>query len=216
MNLENLSYFATVLGVGIVLIGTMIFYFGRIVLKSRKELTKDITSEVLAGILFLVDTIIIPFVIVYAVYFIIINNSSVNLWFVVLGAFFIVIQEILILRPYEKILNAPGGKTKRWANYLSSFYLIAIAIFFVLAKNWLFLSITLLMDFLIYTYMASRDHFRNEDNSRDGKLLKVKLNSQKRQLKLKIVRLGDDFIDFEDSSGNKITMNKSDILSVRD
>ncbi len=178
MNLIDLSNLATIIGILITLFGILILYFGRIILKSRKEITKDTTSEILLGSLFLIDCLVIPAVIVYVLYIVvwdyliplIFNNqgtSLLNLLYVVVGGSLIMVQYFLIGKYYERRLNSQQ-RTDRYVNYLSSIFIIVITIFFIFEKDWFYLISSFVLDFLIYTYMASRDHFREDNNHRDG------------------------------------------------
>lgn len=99
-------------------------------------------------------------------------------------------------------------------NYATSIFVIIIAIIFIIEKNWFYLSASLILDFLIYTFMASRDHFRNDENNNDNKWLNILLRDKKKPLKAKIKRLGNEFIDIINEINEEITINKSDIISI--
>jgi predicted small integral membrane protein len=211
----------TIFGVLITFFGVLIFYFGRVILKSRKEITKDITSEILGGILFLIDSLIIPGLIIYVfiIYvlpFILYNQriEQFDLIFIFIGGIIIFVQ-YKISEYYLGILKIQGSKTDRKINYLTSLLIIFSGLVFLLVKNWFYLILSLLLDFLIYTYMAGRDPFRNKDNNRDGQKLEIELLKGTKFFG-EISRLGEDFIDFK-IIGEKYekSINKSQILSIK-
>lgn len=224
MNLSDLANIFTLIGVIAALSGTLIFYFGRIILKSRKEITKDITSEILSGLLFVIDCLIIPGIIVYASFF------TLNRWIIpfihhqqgislveFMLLFFktgLIAGQYIIDKHYEKKLGSPK-KTKRFENYLSSIFIITITTIFIVTKDWFYLATSLALDVLIYTSIATRDHFRDEKNNRDNKWLLIQIKNKKQPIKAQIKRLGDEFMDIITEKQEEISLNKSEISFVK-
>jgi hypothetical protein len=219
MNLE----FNGLIGIGLFLtfLGALVVYFGKIILKSRKEITKDSLSETINAIIFMAQSIFLPILTIYVLYQIVVQlilpllrgTFSYNpiIWFF-LGTILVLVQGKIFNYYFEKI-KTPTSRTNSTINFFIGIFIFSITFLFLIRKDWFFLGISLLFDFLIFTFMASRDPNRDDSNNLDGKLLKfIFLNNEKGEYKIK--RLGDDFFDLEDKKGNLISINKSQIFSV--
>lgn len=228
MNLESFNVALTAISVLITVFGILILYFGRIMLKSRKEMTKDLTSQTINGTLFLADYIIIPGLTVYIILSItfkyiiplILYNQGINcleICKIAFGALLIFIQYKIFIY-YNNTISSKTNKTKRWEktkNWIFSTYIIIIALIFIKIENWFYLVSSLILGFLIYTYMAAIDHFRNQENDNTGKSLKIKIEEagKVKTIEAEIKRLGNDFIDVI-INNKEITINKNNIISI--
>jgi hypothetical protein len=219
----NLANIATSIGLLITLFGILIIYFGKGILKSRRELTKDTTSEVLNGILFLIQCIIIPGIIIYLIYWagtkyliplIFLGEGISCVEFVKLlgGSIIIAIQYGIFW--YYKDLKEKKAKTG--VVYITSIFNLLAMGWFIYSRNWYYLSASIIFIFLILTFMMIKDPFRNEENDNSNKILNITYDQagKKKEIKGKLIRLGDDFYDFE-ISGKKVTLNKSHIISIK-
>ena len=224
MILQNLSNIATISGVLIILVGVFIIYFGRVILKSKKEMTKDWVSEVLSGSLFLF-WILIAGVIVFIlprIIFEAINSGnllktiSVYLVYTILFSF----QFLIFIYLYKRLNDETKFKFPKNIDkevILLSVITMIITYFFFKVQNYFFLIISIILTLLILTYLSAI-YGKERKESNYNKFLKfVFINENKKPIIAKIKRLGDEFIDIipEDEKKDEISINKSQIFSIK-
>ncbi len=218
-----------IIGISLTFFGVAITYFGNLILKSRKEIIKDSSSRIINGTLFVSYAILIPVVAIYFIYYVYEKILKVFLQtnkFPLTQAIWILVATVLIVIQFL-IFNYYQGRLKKveGISYLgtifSSAYLIAIAVLFFLKNDFYYFSVSILFDFLIFTFMASRDPMRNKDNSLEEEFLEITfVDKKEKSLIAKINGLGDEFIDVipkgkTDIDKNKIALNKSNIFSIK-
>lgn len=209
-------------GIVLTIAGILVLYFGRLIVKARRELSRDNLSEAMTGAFFVADLIIIPSLIIYAIYIIltqflvpkIMGNPFPYgaLFIFVMSSVFIIIQYYIFKHYRAKIDKSV--KTDRGMNIFVGVILVAFTLILYLFSSLYFFSICLVMNALILTFIACRDHYRDK-KILDGKLLEIKLSSESKPLRAKIFRMGDDFITFTTENKEEIIISKSDILSVK-
>jgi len=225
MSLENLSNIATIVGALGILLGALIVYFGKIILKAKKELTKDWVSEILLGCIFFA-LIIIAGVIVFIIPKLILEISSMEqktinilIRYLIFLAIFS-LQALIFKHLYKRVENTAKFKICKDINkeiVLFSALTIAITSLFFYIKNYLFAIPSIIFTYLIMTYLASIYGVESKE-SNHNRLIKIRLINKK-SIIAKIKRLGDEFIDIlpkgkDDEGKNRITLNKSQIFSI--
>ncbi|PIN90541.1 hypothetical protein COU57_03310 [Candidatus Pacearchaeota archaeon CG10_big_fil_rev_8_21_14_0_10_32_14] len=195
----------------ITLVGIAITYFGRIIIKARKDLCSDITAEILEGIIFLIYYFIFPTLIIYLLiyYFPLKINFYPALFIIIEGIF---IYFLTLQTNFEEI-NFNYKKVNFLIVTLSLFFNYTL---FINDENIVFLIISIIFTFLIITLSAAIYSKGEGQISKDIQgSNKIIILSNKEVLIGKIIKLGNDFISFFDSKKKKhIIINKSHILKL--
>ncbi len=208
----------------ITLMGIAIVYFGNLILKSRRELCKDKTSQILEGTIFLLNYLLIPILIIYNVT----NNleffrtiSWVILLFVQYG-FIILLRIQMSYR--QKIFN--------YLNWIMVVLSFLINYYFINQNNFINLIVSILLSFLILT-LTSVVYGSNIEKPNYNSLIKnlpykkiiiEKVNNKSKgekryfeEIEAQIIKLGDEFIEIHkkgESDNKTFLLNKSKINSI--
>ena len=201
----------------IALIGVAITYFGKTILKSRRELCKDWTSEVLEGIFFILWYFVIPILILTNI---IQNIDKIILFsFIFINYLLLGIQFLLFV-----VVNAELNKKNKIFFYMNILLILlsfSINYYFINHNNLINISVSLLLSFLIltlvsviYGFNTKKSDYNNLIKSLDYSLIELE-NGQK--IKGKIIKIGDEFIEIKKEGakdGKTILLNKSKINSI--
>jgi len=228
MDLSSWANIATVGGFLVIITGILLTYFGKIIQKSRREITNDKIAEILNATLFLFLILMAGTIVFLAPSEVskIFGSNSPSMQLTYLFYFLLFFIQFFLFLFYisKKFINIRMTLSKylnkEWEVIISSAITLFITYYLISTGSYLFSLSSVILSFLILTYLAS-SYGVSSGGGNYKKVLEVEfIDKNKKPLKAKIKRLGDEFIDFlpegeEDNEENKITINKSQIFSIK-
>ncbi len=232
--------FSSVVNISVIitLVGVAITFFGKNILKARKELCRDWTSEVLEGIMFIPNHVIIPFLLTYLTFFFILRHISSEIFssygnlFYLVGILLILLQFLLFKFQEKSMFNISNTN-----NCLIVFSSILINYcIFIIDIPLVFTLVSGIITFLTLTYASVIYGLNVTPANFEQLLTKLKFKSivlkDKERVICKIVKTGEDFVEIvkikniidynpeklkdENALLKSILINKSEIKSVED
>ena len=199
-------------GLIVTIVSFVIIYFGRIALKSKKELTKDSISEILEGVLFLGgQPLFIVSVILFSIFGIVIWNSFLEYdilkkVFLIISVTFFAIQPF-IFKYYAKRFYDKKFKIPKSLNELCISISIIAPSLLLINKIYFLILPSIVYSFFTLTYICSSFNMTR-------KKVLIELDSQKKTIEAYISRIGEEFIDIINKEGKEISLNKSKIIKI--
>jgi uncharacterized membrane protein len=201
--------FDNIINVGLIIsvIGFLIIYFGKVSLKSKKELTKDNISEILNGLIFISGQPLMSVSIIlfswygFTTWDVFIASTLTNKGLIISSLFFFFLQPIIV-RHYSEKLAKFQNISKSFNEILISISVISPVFLFFLKIYFLFVP-SLVFSFFALTFACIFFNLEKKD-------VKIKLVYLSKEIFAEVIRVGEEFIDIK--VGKKFsTINKSQI-----
>jgi len=200
----------------VTLIGVLITYFGKLIIRAKKEVCRDVTSEVLEGLFFIMYYLVFPISILYLII------KSINTLINIIPILIVLINTILIFIILWEIKEEKSNLLFTIINGV--FALLSIfSVYFIIITNTniIFIMVSSMFLFLILTLSAIvyANYTNKKINKHKKKIVAdtIIYLSNNKKINGKIKRIGNEFIEIFDTEKNKhFKINKSYILKLEE
>ena len=204
--------FNTIIDFGLIfaVLSLFVMFIGKGILKVKKDVTGDPTSEFMESLFFLVPYFLVPVLIIYCINNLILLSTMI---LVVFTATALIVLQGFISFYLGKKLKEKNPIKKGSVLFLFSLINIVIIyaqyLIYMEINLFFFLVISFLVGFVVLVQITANHNviFRS---------VKIKMSNKRNSINGIILRFGKEFLDLELKEGKIITINKSQIISIED